>query len=190
MIPFQKNIAILGCYRPFQVGPLKGSICLMLLVPIEHDRLLFGREGKESLRSLIGEREMQTCPLESILVPADCEWDFSRDLSVKKRWNSPRMWTQLCCFRLQITEDRSSVSVHALLPPPSWIALLCLVLSLDKLRYLHIHFTQRTLIWSAGSKFFACCALWVTETRQSTKEKKKVRLYFIIQILLFFPENC
>ena len=49
MIPFQKNIAILGCYRPFQVGPLKGSLCLTMLVPIEQDRLLFGRKGKPLL---------------------------------------------------------------------------------------------------------------------------------------------
>ena len=48
-IPFQKNIASLGCYRHFQVGPPKGSLCLMLLVPIEQDRLLFGRKGKPLL---------------------------------------------------------------------------------------------------------------------------------------------
>ena len=32
--------------------------------------------------------------------------------------------------------------------------------------------------------------LWARETRVSTKEKTKVRLYFLIHILFLFPENC
>ena len=64
-------------------------------------------------------------------------------------------------------------------PPPSWVAILHTV---PKLRCWHSPFTRGTLVWRSGSKVTAYSTLWASETRLSTKEKKKVRFYFIIQI--------
>ena len=88
------------------------------------------------------------------------------------------------------------VSVHS--PPPSWIL---------PARH-HLEFCQPPTIlnsallqsWGVGpadsceehqGKASACSILWASETRLSTKEKekRKVRLYFITQILCLLPRN-
>ena len=61
---------------------------------------------------------------------------------------------------------------------------------LPELRCWYGPFTWGTPVRRAWCEASARRTLWASETRLSTKEKKKVRLYFITQVLILFPKNC
>ena len=93
-----------------------------------------------------------------------------------------------------------SVSAQGPPPPPSWIEgpAWCFCAQAPYLRCWHSQLTGGTLIWRAMYEAAVCAASKQSLVNKwngnkwnlSTKEKKKVRLYFITQILFLYPRNC
>ena len=182
-------------YLPFRVGPRQRFSCGVLFTSIAGDQVRFRSKGKPC--SLIKER---------------------RGASSCSRTHSPPEKPQpgasgLLYYRVLRSEEAAEFSRDQ----RSWAArssrLQCRAQSLRTVRRCHLglecgeqcfcaepaelrrqcsYFTPGTLVWRAGFEATACSSLWASETRLSTekKKKKKVRLYFITQILFLFPRNC
>lgn len=56
-----------------------------------------------------------------------------------------------------------------------------------ELRCRRSHFALRTLVWSMGGKASAHGLLWASETRLSTKEKKRLVFILLPQFYFYFP---
>ena len=150
----------------------------MSFVPIEEDRVWFRSKGKRY--SLIKERRGATSH-SRIHALQNGRWRrrFIR-FSSGAGWG----WGQSSCA------SRAGVLLTALIPDrsarggvpahgpllPSWIEVSCAALLHTPAR---LCLVQPFCTWNAGWKLVSACGtLWANETRRSTKEKKKVRLYY------------
>ena len=190
-MPGNQGFSLLFCYQHSPMGPQEGSSCLASLPPIKWELVQLRSKGE--LYSPIREWRGASSGSRAHTLP-DRRWAglLYRVLSLAGWvWSSPGSGAGVL-LRAPDGSVACRVCAHGPLPlPPSWILALWAALLHTALRAeVSVQpFTPGTVVWSAGCEPSARGTLWANETRWSTKEKRKVRLDFITQILFVFPGN-
>lgn len=181
------------CYQPSPVKPQQGSSCPVSPLTVEGDRVRF--KGKWKLYSLIREWRDASSPC-STHSPQQADrpwaWLLYGDLVEGAGCvGGSSHWAGADVLLVAFIRISARCSPSALSPPPpSWIKVsYAASLHTAGAEVSGAPVLQWELCWSAGCEVFARGSLWTSGTRLNTKEKKKVRLFFITQLLLF-SGNC